>query len=83
MENGQIYVVGVQTHEKEGRKSWTLHGYTCFDSWENGIGYKTVSEWTNKVDLSKVKTGSIVEPIYAKGYQGKATLSNLRIIDAK
>lgn len=81
MENGQIQVIGVQKHEKDGKKSFTVHGFTPFDSWENGDGFKCVSEWTNRVDCSVLKAGMVVEPVWAKGYQGKATLTNFRIID--
>lgn len=81
MENGQIKILGVQKHEKDGRSSYTVHGYTPFDSWENGDGFKSVSEWTNRVDCSKLKCGMIVEPVWTKGFQGKATLSNFRIIE--
>lgn len=81
MEKGQVQVMGVQFHEKDGRRSWTLYGISPFDDWENGQGFKMVSEWTNRVDLSKLKYGQIVEPVYTKGYQGKAVLSNFRIID--
>lgn len=82
MKSGQIKVMGVSIHEKDGRKSWTLHGVAPFDSWENGIGYKCVSEWTNRVDLSSLTSGQIVEPVYTKGYQGKAVLSNVHIVES-
>ena len=82
MKSGQIKVMGVQTHDKDGRKSWTLHGAAPFDTWETGNGYKVVSEWTNRVDLSSLQNGQIVEPVYTKGYQGKAVLTNVRIVES-
>lgn len=81
MEKGQIQVMGVQIHDKDGRRSWTLHGISPFEDWETGQGFKVVSEWTNRVDLSRLKYGQVVEPMYTKGYQGKAVLSNFRILD--
>lgn len=83
MENGQIKVLGVSTYEKEGKRSWVLHGYTPFESWENGQGFKCVSEWTNRVDLSVLKPNSIIIPIYGKGFQGKAVLNNFQVVSEK
>lgn len=83
MENGQIKVLGVSTHEKDGKRSWVLHGYTPFDTWENGKGFKSVSEWTNRVDLSGLKPESIIVPIYGRGYQGKAILINVQVVSEK
>ena len=82
MENGQIKVLGIKRSEKEGKVSYTIFGYTPFESWENGQGYKTVSEWT-RADLSGVKVGSVIDPIYGKGFQGKAVLSGVHIVSEK
>lgn len=82
MKSGQLQVMGVSRYEKDGRKSWTLHAITPFDSWEIGTGFKVISEWTNKCDLSNLTYGQIVEPVYTKGYQGKAVLSNVRIVES-
>lgn len=82
MNIGQIKVTGVAMLEKDGKRSWVLHGITPFEDWEHGEGLKTTSEWTNKVDLSNLKQGMVVEPVYSKGFQGKAVLSNIRVIDA-
>lgn len=83
MKVGEIKVVGVSSYEKDGKKSYTLHGYTPFEEWENGDGYKCVTEWTNRVDLSGIKSGMVVTPVYTKGYQGKAVLCNLKIVSEK
>lgn len=83
MNIGEIKVVGVSKYEKDGKSSYTLHGYTPFEEWENGTGYKCVSEWTNRVDLSGIKPNMVVAPVYTKGFQGKAVLCNLNIISEK
>lgn len=83
MEMGQIKVLGVANREKDGKKSYTLHGYTPFEDWENGVGFKTISEWTNRVDLSGIKAGMVIEPVYGKGFEGKAILINVRVISEK
>lgn len=82
MKSGQYQVMGVSIYEKDGRKSWTLHAITPFGSWEKGTGFKCVSEWTNQCDLSGLTYGQIVDPVYTKGYQGKAVLSNVRIVES-
>lgn len=82
MENGQVKVVGIQKREKDGKVSYTIHGYQLFEDWENGEGFKAVSEWT-KADLSKIKPGFVIVPIYGKGYQGKAVLSAVHIVSEK
>lgn len=85
MKNGQIQVVGVSSYEKDGRKSYTIHGISPFEDWEsnNSIGMKVVNEWTNRVDLSEIKPGQIVQPIYGKGYQGKAIILDVAIVSEK
>lgn len=82
MENGQIKVLGIKKTEKDGKKSYTIFGFTPFETWENGEGYKTVSEWT-RADLSDVKVGNVIMPLYGKGYQGKAVLCGVSIIAEK
>lgn len=82
MEIGQIKVIGLQKKEKDGKVSYTLHGYQKFEDWEKGEGYKAVTEWT-RADLSNVKNGNIVVPIYGKGYQGKAMLAGVHIVAEK
>lgn len=72
MKHGQIQVTGVVTREKDGKKSYTLYGITPFEDWENGIGMKTVSEWTNHVDLSILRPNDVIVPVYSRGYEGKA-----------
>lgn len=82
MENGQIKVIGIQKREKDGKVSYTLHGYQKFEDWENGIGFKAISEWT-RCDLSEVKSGMVLVPVYGKGFQGKAVLSGVHIVADK
>ena len=83
MEKGQVQIVGIQKREKDGNVSWTIHGLTPFEDWEssNSVGTKVISEWTNRVDCTVLKPGDIVEFQYAKGFQGAAVLSNIRIIE--
>lgn len=83
MNVGEIKVVGISTYEKEGKKSFTLHGYTPFEDWEHGTGFKSVNEWTNRVDLSGIKPNCVIRPIYGKGFQGKAVLINVEVVSEK
>lgn len=82
MNNGEIKVLGIQKREKDGNVSFTLHGYTKFEDWENGQGFKTVTEWT-RADLSNIQSGNVIIPIYSKGYQGKAVLSSVHLVSEK
>ena len=82
---GQVCVIGISSYEKNGVRAYNLYGYEPFSDYEieNGAtGYKSFSEWTNRVDLSLIKQGDIVEPRYAKGFQGKAVLENVTVIAA-
>lgn len=83
MKKGQFQIVGIQKREKDGKTSWILHGITPFEDWEvtNSVGEKVISEWTNRVDCTVLKPGDIVEFQYAKGFQGAAVLSNIRIVE--
>lgn len=83
MNVGEIKVVGVSSYSKDGKTSYTLHGYTPFEDWESGQGFKSVTEWTNRVDLSGLKPNSVVRPIYGKGFQGKAVLINVEVLSDK
>lgn len=78
MKKGQIEVVGIKKTEKDGKVSFTLFGQTPFEDWENGQGLKTIQEWTRS-DISSIPVGSIVYPVYTKGFQGKAVLQSVVI----
>ena len=84
MKQGQIEVCGICHYEKNGKQSFVLHGKTPFSDYQakeqNGIGFAVTTEWTNQVDLSDIKPGMIIEPIYSKGFGDKAVLSNVRIV---
>lgn len=80
---GNVYVLGISSYEKNGVRAYNLYGYEPFSDYEieNGaIGFKSVDEWTNRVDLSFIKPGDIIELRYAKGFQGKAVLDNVSVI---
>ena len=83
MKKGEIKVVGIGSYEKDGKRCYTLHGITPFEDYEvesGAIGLKTISEWTNRVDLSLLKEGDIVTLSYAKGYKGVAVLNNVMVV---
>lgn len=79
MKNGDLQVVGLKKSEKDGNVSYTLYALANFEEWEKGQGLKVVQEWT-RADLSGVKINSIVTPIYTKGYQGKAVLAGVNVV---
>ena len=83
MEKGTVKIVGIMKRVKDGNVSWTIHGITPFEDWEmeNSVGYKTISEWTNRVDCSSLKPGDIVSFVYSKGFQNMAVLSNITILE--
>lgn len=81
MKVGEVKILGIKRTEKEGKVSYTLHGETPFEDWEeNALGNKVISEWTNRVDLSVLKPGDVVTLSYAKGFQGAAVLNNVTVV---
>jgi hypothetical protein len=84
MKVGQVQVIGVRPYEKDDKKSWTLYGMTPFEDWETGgLGFKTIEEWTNRVDLGFLKPGDVIELQYSKGFKGAAVLSNVMVVTKK
>ena len=83
MEQGTIKIVGICKREKDGKVSFIIYGITPFEEWEasNSIGVKVISEWTNRVDCSSLKPGDIVKFSYIKGYQDKAVLDNITVVE--
>lgn len=79
MKLGEFQVVGVSSREKDGVKSYNLFCVTPFEDWENGSGLKCVSEWT-RVDVSSLKQGDVIIPIYKRGFQGKAQFSGFTLV---
>lgn len=83
LKEGQVLVLGISTYEKNGNRSFTLYGQQTFSDYEveNGaVGYKSLQEWTNRVDLSLVHPGDIIELRYGKGFQGRAVLENVVVV---
>ena len=75
-------VVGISKNEKDGKISYTLQLTGQFSEYEknNGaVGLKAFSEWT-RLDVSHVTVGNVVYPMYEKGFQGMATLSDVVIV---
>lgn len=82
MKLGEIQVVGVSKREKDGNTSYNLYGVTPFEDWENGVGLKCVNEWT-RVDVSGLKKGDIIVPVYTRGFQGKAQFVGFNLVNDK
>lgn len=82
MKLGEIQVVGVAKREKDNNISYVLHGVTPFEDWENGIGLKTVQEWT-RADLSGLNKNDVIVPVYTRGYQGKAQFCGYNLVNNK
>ena len=87
MKQGQMQVIGVCSYEKNGKRSFVLHLMTPFSEYQakeqNGVGFAVTTEWTNQCDLTDIKPGMIIEPIYSKGFGDKAVLTNVRIVESK
>lgn len=73
IENGQVLVIGIKRNVKNDRISYNLYGQTPFDPYfkDSVQGMQTFEEWTT-CDLSGLKIGDIIVPLYAKGREGKA-----------
>ena len=79
MKSDEMKVIGLQKREKDGKVSYTIHAEMLFDEWENGQGFKAVTEWT-RIDCSSLKSGMIIKPFYSKGFKGAAVLSGFDIV---
>lgn len=82
MKVGEVRILGIKKTEKEDKVSFSLYGETPFEDWEagNSVGTKVVQEWTNRVDLSYLKPGDVVQLWYVKGFQGAAVLNNVTVV---
>lgn len=72
-------VVGITSNEKDGKKSFTLHllgQFADYEKQKGAVGLRVFSEWT-RLDMSHITVGDVVYPMYEKGFQGMATLSDL------
>lgn len=75
-------VVGISSYEKDGNKSYTLHLTGQFNGYEKkagAVGLKVFIEWT-RLDLSHIQVGDVVQLYYERGFQDKATLSDIAVI---
>lgn len=81
-------IVGVRETVKDGNRSFTVYYTEAFEDWEAGEnstvnGVKCGNEWTNRVDCGFLKPGDEVEFSYAKGFQGKAVLNDIKVLKPK
>ena len=75
-------VVGLTSNEKDGKRSYTVHltgQFPAYEKEKGAVGLRVFSEWT-RLDLSHITVGDVVYPMYEKGFQGMATLSDLMVI---
>lgn len=80
---GEVQIIGLKKNVKDEKVSYNIFGITPFDDFESsGTGLKTFQEWT-VTDLSGLKTGNVIIPLYGKSSSGKAYLKGYRIVGDK
>lgn len=83
----KVQIVGIQKGQsRNGRGFTNLHfttEYTPYES-QNGscVGFKVGTEFTY-ADLQGIQPGDVVDLVYEKGYQDKATLANVVMLEKK
>lgn len=79
---GRCKVVGISPYEKDGKRSYNLHLVGYFNDYnveQGASGLEVQTEWT-RLDCGFLRIGDVVELQYTKGFQGKAVLSNIKVI---
>lgn len=82
-----VKIIGIRTYEtKDGKIVSVIFFGSDFEDWEQEgaircDGNKVDSEYLGTYDISNLKVGDVVKLSYNKGFQGKARLTDISLVN--